>query len=67
MEYSELVTQDASEAEIQRFLSDGEQVAFAVRILKNLKKAASDVASMRGMSFSAFVRNCMIQELSKRS
>lgn len=31
------------------------------------KKAASDVASMRGMSFSAFVRNCMIKELSKRS
>ena len=67
MEYSELVTQDASEAEIQRFLSDGEQVAFTVRIPKNLKKAASDVASMRGMSFSAFVRNCMIQELSKRN
>ena len=38
MEYSELVTQDASEAEIQRFLSDGEQIAFTVRIPKNIKK-----------------------------
>lgn len=67
MEYSELVTQDASEAEIQRFHSDGEQIAFTVRIPKNLKKAASDIASMRGISFSAFVRNCMIQGLSKRN
>ena len=38
MEYSELVTQDASEAKIQRFLSDGEQIAFTVLIPKNLKK-----------------------------
>lgn len=38
MEYGELVTQDASEAEIQRFLLDGEQIAFTVRISKNLKR-----------------------------
>ena len=38
MEYSELVTQDVSEAEIQRFLLDREQIAFTVRISKNLKR-----------------------------
>lgn len=59
--------QNASETDIQQFLTDGEQVAFTVRIPKNLKGAATDVAGLRGMGFSAFVRNCMIQELSRKS
>lgn len=66
MGYQELMKSDASVTEIQQFLSDGGQIAFTVRIPKNLKDSAAKVADLRGMSFSAFVRNCMIQELSKK-
>ena len=46
-------------------IMDGEIVAVAFRISKNPQDAAQEEAELRGMSFSAFARNCMIQELAK--
>jgi predicted HicB family RNase H-like nuclease len=64
MRYSELVNQNASETEIQRHLADGDQVAITIRIPKNLKAAAVEAAELKGMSFSAYIRNCLIADLS---
>ena len=49
---------------LQVFLS--ERVPVTLRIPETLRDAAKDEAALRGMSFSAFVRTCMIEELAKR-
>ena len=66
MKYSELVDSGAKETEVQAFLVDGETVPVTMRIPSNLRDSAKEAAALRGISFSAFVRMCMIQELSKR-
>jgi len=66
MDYGDLVRDGASTRDIQRYLRGGDQVAFTIRIPANLKQAAADTADLRGMSFSAFVRYCMIQELARK-
>lgn len=63
MKYSELIRGGASSSEIQEFLAGGEATAITIRIPKNLKEAAVEAASFKGVSFSAFVRMCMIEEL----
>ena len=67
MGYAELIEREATEREIQEYLASGESIAITLRIPSNLHESGKEAAKLRGMSFSAFVRNCMIQELSKRS
>ena len=57
VKYTDLLEQGSSE---------GEPTPITIRVPKNLKEAASEVARLRGVSFSAFVRNCLINELSGR-
>ena len=64
--YTELVDSKASETDIRRYLVDGERVSVTMRIPDTLRDAAKEEAALRGMSFSAFVRTCMIEELGKR-
>ena len=64
-DYQELVASGASEAEIRAFLSQSEQTAVTIRVPKNLKSAIEEEAEARGMSFSAFVRSCVVEELAK--
>lgn len=66
MKYGELIGHNASEFEIREFLTDGDMTAITIRIPKNLKDAAAETAASSGMSFSAFIRMCMIEELSKK-
>jgi len=66
MKYTELVEGKATETEIREFLSEGDMTAITIRIPKNLKDAAAEAAPHRGMSFSAFIRMCMMDELAKR-
>lgn len=66
MSYTDLLNQDATSADVRTFLAEGDSTAITIRIPSNLKDAAAEAASMRGMSFSAFVRGCLIEELSKR-
>ena len=54
------------ETEIRSFLVDGDQVSVTLRIPDTLRDAAKEEAALRGMSFSAFVRTCMIEELAKK-
>ena len=66
MRYAELVESNATEREIKEYLVDGEATTITLRIPGNLHESAKEAAALRGMSLSAFVRNCIIQELSKR-
>ena len=64
--YKELLEGNPSETEIRSYLVDGARVSVTLRIPETLRDAAKDEAALRGMSFSAFVRTCMIEELAKR-
>lgn len=65
MKYSELLENGATEAQRQDYLAIGEPTPITLRVPKNLKDAASETARLRGISFSAFIRNCIINELSQ--
>ena len=60
MDYAELIKNDACATDIQKYLAEGDMTAITIRIPKNLR-----VSTMRGMGFSAFLRMCMIEELTK--
>ena len=62
--YKELIKSNPDETEIRSFLVDGDQVSVTLRIPDTLRDA--EEAALRGMSFSAFVRTCMIEELAKK-
>lgn len=64
--YKDLIEGSPSETEIRSYLVDGNQVSVTLRIPDTLRDAAKDEAALRGMSFSAFVRTCMIEELAKK-
>lgn len=64
MKYSELVESGATESVRQYFLVEGEPTAVTLRIPKNLKDAVAESARLQGISFSAYVRSCLIEKLS---
>ena len=49
--------------EQRRYLADGGQTPIALRIPQNLKDAAQEQAALKGMSFSAYMRSCLIEDL----
>jgi hypothetical protein bbifN4_05445 len=65
MSYNDLVKSKADETDIRSYLAEGKQVAVTFRIPENLRDSAKEAAELRGMSFSAFMRMCMMSELSK--
>ena len=65
MAYSDLIERGAGETEMRAYLVDGDVVPVTMRIPSNLRDSAKEAASLRGMSFSAFVRACLIDELAK--
>ena len=67
MKYSELVEGGASDSQRKDYLAVGEPTPITLRVPKNLKDAAAEEARLRGVSFSAFIRNCIINELAGRS
>lgn len=67
MKYSELVENGASDSQRKDYLAVGDATPITLRVPKNLKDAAAEEARLRGVSFSAFIRNCIINELSGRS
>ncbi len=64
--YKELIKGNPDETEIGSFLVSGDQVSVTPRIPDTLHDTAKKEAALRGMSFSAFVRTCMIEELAKK-
>ena len=66
VKYSELVNSGATETELQEQLVGGDMTTITMRIPRNLKEAGAEAAALRCISFSAFIRMCMIEELVKR-
>lgn len=65
MSYSDLLKAGVGGTELRSYLVDGEVVPVTMRIPSNLRDSAKEAAALRGTSFSAFVRSCMIDELAK--
>ncbi len=64
MSYKELIKNGTDATDIQQYLVDGEMTVITIRIPKSLRDNAKEAAELRGMSFSALVRKCTIDELS---
>ena len=72
LKYSQLVEGGASDSQRKDFLAVGEPTPITLRVPKKLKDAAAEEARLRGVSFSVFIRNCIIRswrglELARRS
>ena len=65
MSYSSLLKSGVSEPELREYLVGGDTVSVTVRIPSNLRESAKDAATMRGMSVSALIRNCLLEELTQ--
>ena len=63
MSYKSLLHSGAGSVELAQYVTSGDMVPLTIRIPVNLKEAAKDFAQMRGMSLSALVRHCLINEL----
>lgn len=63
MKYTDLVEGGATDTEKQEFLVDGDMTAITIRIPKNLRDAGKEAAALKGVSFSAYVRMCMLENL----
>ena len=66
MKYSELVESGATTTDKREFLSGGDTTAITIRIPKNLRDAGKEAAALNGVSFSAYVRMCMLEKLAGR-
>lgn len=66
MKYSNLVESGANDTEKQEFLVRGEMTAITIRIPKTLGDAGKEAAALRGISFSAYIRMCMLDGLVKK-
>jgi hypothetical protein len=53
----------ANDTEKQEFLVGGDMAAITIRIPRNLRDAGKEAAALKGVSFSAFVCMCMLNEL----
>ncbi len=63
MNYFDLNDKGASDNEKRAFLVDGDTTAITIWIPRNLKDSVADVASLKGLSFSAYVRTCLMDSL----
>lgn len=66
MDYVMLLKNGADEAELQSHLSQGDEATITVRVPQNLKDACAEIASMRGMNMSTYVRSCIIRDLTEK-
>lgn len=66
MKYSELLDRDATVSELQSYLVEGENVAVTVRIPKNMRDAAKEMAELSGVSFTALLKMSLIEYLVQR-
>ena len=65
MVYSDLLRSGATPTEVRAFLTEGDSTAITIRLPKNLKDATAEAAELHGMSFSAYIRSCLMAELSR--
>lgn len=65
MKYSEFVNIGASETELKEQLVSSDMTIITMSIPRNLKEAGAEAANLRSISFSAFIRMCIIEELTR--
>ena len=58
------MSSSAAETELKEQLTGGDMII--MHIPKNFKEAGAAATNLRGISFSAFIRMCIIEELVKR-
>lgn len=66
MKYSELLDSGAAVGELQSFLVGGDVVPVSMRIPENLRDAAKEAAELSGISFTSFLKMCLIERLVER-
>lgn len=64
MSYRELIGSGADKTAIQTYLSKGVMRSTTIRIPDNLRDAAAEEAKLSGVSFSAYIRMCLVEKLS---
>lgn len=65
MKYTDLVKAGVSASERQEHLVGGGMTTVTIRIPRNLKDAGVEAAALKGISFSAYMRMCMLDDLIK--
>ncbi|MBQ6390207.1 MAG: hypothetical protein IJH88_01120 [Eggerthellaceae bacterium] len=65
LSYTELLKRRADATDIQEYLIGGDTVAVTIRIPRNLRDSAKEAAALRGTTFSALIRESVINDLSK--
>ena len=63
MGYADMIRNDANPTDIKEYLVSGDQVAITIRIPDTLRDAAKEAAALTGTSLSAYIRECLIEEL----
>lgn len=63
MGYADMIRNDANPTDIKEHLVSGDQVAITIRIPDTLRDAAKEAAALKGTSLSAYIRECLIEEL----
>lgn len=61
--YTDLLDSSSDQTSLRKFLVDGGNVAVTIRIPRNLRDSAKEFAALRGMPFSALVRQSVIETL----
>ena len=62
----DLLREDASQTDIREHLVSGRPAAITIRISKTLRDAAKEKEALKGMSFSAYVREQLFEGLTRR-
>lgn len=63
MKYSELASGKFESTQVREYLVAGDTTAITIRIPEHLKTIAAEKASLNGLSFSAYVRTCLLSDL----
>lgn len=66
MGYTEMLRDGSSTTEMREYLVGGETTAVTIRIPRNLRDSAKKAAELCGTSFSALIRECLIEELTNK-
>lgn len=65
--YTKLIEDGASTSQRQDFLAKGDSISIMLGVRQNFKDAAAKAAWLRDVSFSTFIRACIINQLTERS
>lgn len=66
MNYADLIDGNATESELKAYLVEGENVAVAVRIPKNMRDIAKQAAELSGASFTSLLKMSLIEHLAEK-